>query len=228
MKVTVILPALNEAALISTALERLKAQSPTAELLVVDGGSEDGTRELAAPFGTVLRSPAGRARQLNLGAHEAGGDWLLFLHVDTRLPDDWQTALGEAGRRGCDAGVFRLRIVGRHPLLPLLSLGANLRTGLRKIFLGDQALFIRKALFMELGGFPELPLLEDYAFARLLKRRGVPLYISPLRVETSGRRWDVHGFFRTWWLFRRIYLRYHLFGHARGPASEYGHVRRAG
>ena len=195
---------------------------------MVDGGSEDGTRELAEPHGRVLPSPAGRARQLNLGAREAGGEWLLFLHVDTRLPDGWQAALEEAGRRGCAAGVFRLRIEGRHPLLPLLSLGANLRTSLRRIFLGDQALFIRKALFMELGGFPELPLLEDYAFARLLKRRGLPLYVSPLRVQTSGRRWDAHGFFRTWWLFRRIYLRYHLFGDAGGPASEVDHLRQAG
>lgn len=231
MKITVILPVLNEAAIIRGALERLRAQLPTAQVLVVDGGSDDGTAALAeahAPYATVLTSPPGRARQMNLGALQASGDWLIFLHMDTRLPEGCATALEEAQRRGCEAGVFGLRIRGRHPLLPLLSMGANLRTRLRRVFLGDQALFIRKSLFLQLGGFPELPLLEDYQFSRLLKRRGVPLYFSPLRVETSGRRWDENGFFRTWWQFRRIYFHFHMGGKMDGPAAQYGHTREPG
>jgi rSAM/selenodomain-associated transferase 2 len=228
---TVILPVLNEAAIIRAALERLRAQLPTAQVLVVDGGSDDGSPGLArpyAPYATVLTSPPGRALQMNLGAHKASGDWLIFLHMDTRLPDGCEAALETAQRRGFEAGVFGLRIRGRHPLLPLLSMGANLRTRLRRVFLGDQALFIRKSLFLELGGFPELPLLEDYQFSRLLKRRGVPVYFSPLRVETSGRRWDVGGFFRTWWQFRRIFFHFHMSGQTDGPASQYEHTREPG
>lgn len=228
MKLTVILPALNEAAIIGPALERLRARLPAAEVLLVDGGSADGTAQIAGAHCTVLSGAPGRAGQLNLGAHAARGEWLLFLHVDTQLPGGCEAAIVEAARRGCGAGVFSLSISGRHPLLPLLSLGANLRTHLRRLFLGDQALFIRKSLFLGLGEFPELPLLEDYAFARLLKRQGERLYVSPLRVITSGRRWDEGGFFRTWWQFRRIFLRYHLFGDARALAPEYEHIRQAG
>ncbi len=225
MKLSIIVPVLDEAAVIGAALQRLKEQAPDAEILVVDGGSSDGTAELARGRCRVLQGARGRALQLNLGAREARGEWLLFLHVDTSLPADFGRAVAAAREGGYEAGVFRLRIVGRHPLLPLLSLGANLRTRLRGIFLGDQGLFIRKALFDRLGGFPALPLLEDYAFSLLLKRQGIPCYASPLKVETSGRRWDAQGFFSTWWRFRRIFHHYRLHGAAEQPAAEYEHVR---
>ena len=227
MSLSIILPVLDEGAIIADALERLHAQAPGAELLVVDGGSADATATLAEHHARVLHCEPGRARQLNLGAREAGGGWLLFLHADTCLPDGFEDAIAEAGRRSREAGVFSLRIVGSHPLLPLLSLGANLRTRLRRIFLGDQALFIRASLFRELGGFPDLPLLEDYAFSLLLKRKGVPIYLSPLKAHTSGRRWDAGGFFRTWLQFRRIFLRYHLHGGTAADSTEFRAVRRA-
>ena len=227
MSLSIILPVLNEGAIIADALERLRAQAPRAELLVVDGGSADATAALAEGNTRVMTCEPGRARQLNLGAREAGGGWLLFLHADTRLPDGFEDAIAAAGRQGREAGVFSLRIVGSHPLLPLLSLGANLRTRLRRIFLGDQALFIRASLFRELGGFPDLPLLEDYAFSLLLKRRGVPIYFSPLKAHTSGRRWDAGGFFRTWLQFRSIFFRYNLHGATAASAAEYRSVRRA-
>ncbi|MCZ6645908.1 MAG: TIGR04283 family arsenosugar biosynthesis glycosyltransferase [SAR324 cluster bacterium] len=225
MKLSIIVPVLDEAPLVADALRRLRGIAGDAEILVVDGGSSDGTARLAGACGRVLQSERGRARQLNLGAQEARGEWLLFLHVDTRLPPEFRQAIAEAESTGCAAGVFRLRIVGRHPLLPLLGLGANLRTRLRRIFLGDQALFIRKALFRELGGFPDLPLLEDYAFSLLLKRRGLPCYLSPLRVETSGRRWDTRGFFSTWWLFRRIFHRYRMSGGSAQALGQYEQIR---
>jgi len=150
---------------------------------------------------------------------------VLFLHADTRLPDNFLAAIEAAERRGLHVGAFRLRIAGTHPLLPLSSLGANLRSRFRRIFLGDQAMFIRRELFHELGGFPVQPLLEDYAFSLRLKRRPIPFYLSPLKVETSGRRWEQAGFFRTWWQMRRIFRLYHRLGEVALPARLYRHLR---
>jgi len=226
---SIVLPALNEAAGIAAALQRLRAQAPQAELLLVDGGSQDGTPERAAPYCRVLHeAPAGqpsRARQLNRGAREARGDWLLFLHVDTRLPAGFPAELERAARLGCDAGAFRLRIVGRHPLLPLLAWGANLRTRWLRIALGDQALFCTRARFAAQGGFPDLPLLEDYAFTLGLRRAGVRLCLARTAVSTSGRRWDQRGFWRTWWQFRRIYWRARRGGDLQRLRAGYEDVR---
>jgi rSAM/selenodomain-associated transferase 2 len=211
VELSIVLPALDEAAAVVPALERLRAQAPHAELLLVDGGSSDGTPRLAAPLCRVIAAPRGRAIQLNRGAAESAGRWLLFLHVDTRLPDGFPAEIARAAALGCEAGAFRLRIAGRHRLLPLLAWGATQRTRWRGIALGDQGLFCTRARFAAQGGFPELPLLEDYAFTRGLRHAGVPLYLARTAAETSGRRWDERGFWRTWWQFRRIYWR-----HARG------------
>lgn len=205
---SIVLPALNEAGAIAAALQRLHAQAPEAELLVVDGGSTDGTAEVASravPGVRVLSAPRGRALQLNAGARAARGDWLLFLHVDTQLPDGFQAGLTRAAQRGRAVGAFRLSIAGRHPLLPLAAGWANLRTRFTHIALGDQALFCTRALFEARGGFPALPILEDYTFTRDLRQDGIPLHMARLAVRTSGRRWDTQGFWRTWWQFRRIY-----------------------
>ncbi len=226
MRLSIVLPALNEAAGIEGALRRLAAQAPDAERIVVDGGSTDGTPRLAAPLAAVLASPRGRATQMNAGAGAAQGDWLLFLHVDTQLPDGFAAQPEAAQRAGCGAGAFRLRIAGRHPLLPLLAWGASQRTRWRGMALGDQALFVERSLFFRLGGFPNLPLMEDYAFARRLKAERLRLWLSPLAVTTSGRRWDVHGFWRTWWWMRRAYWR---FDHGGSPAlfaARYPDVRQ--
>ncbi len=225
MKLSIVIPVLNESALIVEALAGLRRLAPQAEILVVDGGSNDDTARLAVPYARVLDSPPGRAAQMNLGAAEAAGDWLLFLHLDTRLPEDFPSAIATAEKQGVQAGVFHLRIVGRHPLLPLLSLGANLRTRFLRVFLGDQGLFVTRALFLSLGGFPRLPLLEDFEFSRMLKRASVPFHFSPLRVETSGRRWDHGGFFSTWWQFRRILFQYHRRGTADAAVRSYQDIR---
>ena len=202
---SIVIPALNEAGIVQAALQRLRAQAPEVECVLADGGSTDGTAELAAPYARVVHAPRGRALQLNAGAEAAGGAWLLFLHVDTRLPEGFQHEPARAAAAGYAAGAFRLRIEGRHPLLPLLAWGANQRTRWRHIALGDQALFCTRAVFQAQGGFPPLPLLEDYAFVCALRRARIPLYLAPGAVTTSGRRWDEQGFWRTWWRFRRIY-----------------------
>lgn len=225
MRLSIIVPVLNEAAAIVPALERVRDQAPEAQCIVVDGGSTDGTPDLARRLATVVAAPRGRGRQMNAGAAAAQGDWLLFLHADTRLPDGFQRSIDAAERGGFEAGAFRLCIVGRHPLLPLLAWGANVRTRMRRIALGDQALFLRRTLFQRLGGFSDLPLMEDYALTLRLKAEGIPLFLAEEAVETSGRRWDVHGFWRTWWTVRRAYWRFNRRRDVAGVATRYPDVR---
>jgi rSAM/selenodomain-associated transferase 2 len=222
---SIVLPVLNEARTVQSALQRLCVQAPEAELLAVDGGSTDGTAELAAAHCRVLQGPRGRAHQMNLGAQHSRGAWLLFLHADTRLPDGFQAELARAAALGFQAGAFRLRIVGCHPLLPLLAWGATLRTRWRRVALGDQALFCTRGLFEARGGFPPLPMLEDYAFTLGLRRAGIPLYLARTAVETSGRRWNERGFWRTWWQFRRIYWEYHRSADLQRLRAGYEDVR---
>lgn len=226
---SIILPALDESRTVVGALlqlhNQLDEQGSSAEVILVDGGSRDGTPELAAPHCEVVKGERGRARQMNRGAAESSGEWLLFLHVDTRLPDGFLGEIARAAGAGFRAGAFRLRIRGRHRLLPLLALGANLRTRWGSIALGDQALFCSRELFDAQGGFPDLPILEDYVFTLRLRKAGIPLYLARNAVETSGRRWDEQGFWRTWWRFRSIYRRYRR---EHGPArlrEEFEDVR---
>lgn len=225
ISLSIILPVLNESAIILPALERLKRQAPEAERLVVDGGSEDGTPRLAAAHARVIDSLPGRAVQMNRGAWESGGEWLLFLHADTRLPDGFTAEIETAAAKGFRAGAFRLKIAGRHPLLPLLAWGANLRTAWLKVALGDQAIFCHRDLFKSQQGFPPLPILEDYAFTLRLRRSGCPLYLARCSVVTSGRRWDEKGFWRTWWQFRRIYRRFRREPDLNALRREYEDVR---
>jgi rSAM/selenodomain-associated transferase 2 len=225
MLLSIIIPTLNESSLIEPALRRLQAQAPEVERIVADGGSSDGTPELARAYAQVVLAPRGRARQMNAGARAAQGDWLLFLHADTALPNGFLRWIAQAERAGYGAGAFRLHIEGHHPLLPLLAMGANLRTRWRGIALGDQALFARHALFKRLGGFPDLPLMEDYAFALRLRAAGEPLFLAGEAVTTSGRRWDMHGFWRTWWTMRRAYWRFNRTGRLEDWAARYPDVR---
>jgi len=225
MRLSIILPVLNEAQAIGAALRRLREQAPEAEIIVADGGSGDGTAELARAEARVVLTERGRARQMNAGARAATGDWLLFLHVDSRLPEGFPAEIAAAEAAGFEAGAFRLRIEGRHPLLPLLAWGANLRSRWRGIALGDQALFVRRTLFERLGGFPALALMEDYAWSLRLRREGIPLYLSPRRVVTSGRRWDQAGFWRTWWRMRRYFRHFDRTGDAERLARDYSDIR---
>lgn len=225
LRLSIVLPALNEAAAIVPALERLARLAPRAERIVADGGSTDGTAELARAWARVIAAPRGRARQMNAGASAAGGDWLLFLHVDTAPPENFTAEIARAAQAGFQAGAFRLRIAGRHPLLPLVAWGATLRTRWSGIAFGDQGLFVRADLFRARGGFPALPLMEDYAWTRDLRRAGIALYVSPLAVTTSGRRWDERGFWRTWWRMRRNQRHFARTGEAESLARGYGDAR---
>jgi len=222
---SIIIPALDEARGIVATLRHARALAPGVELIVADGGSIDATRELAAPLARVILTAKGRALQMNSGAAASHTDWLLFLHADTRLPKGFQEEIANAERLGFEAGAFRLRIAGRHPLLPVLAWGANLRTRWRGVAFGDQALFAKATLFRRLDGFPALPLMEDYAWCLRLRRERIPLHLSQLPVETSGRRWDELGFFRTWWKMRRLIWSFRAGNDPARPPRGYPDVR---
>ena len=207
MRLSVIIPTLNEAAAIGTtlaALAPLRARGH--EVLVADGGSEDGTRDIAAPLADrLIAAPRGRARQMNAGAAAATGDALLFLHADTRLPADADLLVVRSLQRS-PWGRFDVTIEGRSALLPVIAFFMNLRSRLTGVATGDQAIFVRRADF---AGFPEIALMEDVAFSKAMKRRGAPAALHE-KVTTSGRRWERQGVLRTMILMWRLRLAFFL------------------
>lgn len=191
------------------------------EVIVVDGGSEDGTAELAAPLcDRLVRSARGRALQMNAGAGVAQGNALLFLHADTQLPPQADEAVLLALERS-SWGRFDVRIAGRHPLLPVVAWAMNLRSRISGIATGDQAIFVRRDAF---AGFPEIPLMEDIAFSAAMKRRGRPACLRE-QVSTSARRWERHGVVRTILLMWRLRLLYALGVRPQRLAREYAERR---
>lgn len=208
--VSLIVPVLNEAAHIATTLQALVAwRAQGAEVIVVDGGSTDATRAACAGLADhVLRSPRGRARQMMLGASQARGKVLLFLHADTRLPPGAHAAIGAALASGRHAwGRFDVAISGASRMLPVIASLMNLRSRLTGIATGDQAVFVTRAAFDAVGGFPDQLLMEDVELSRRLCRIGPPACLR-LRVLTSGRRWEQFGVWRTVLLMWRLRWRY--------------------
>jgi rSAM/selenodomain-associated transferase 2 len=201
-------PVLDEAAGIVAALESLAPlRAAGNEVIVVDGGSADGSAELARPLcDRVVIAPRGRAAQMNAGAQEARGDVLLFLHADTRCPPGAPEAISQAMKTNM-WGRFDVEIEGTHPLLKVVAWSMNLRSRLTGIATGDQAIFVRRDAF---AGFPEIPLMEDVAFSRAMKRRGAAPACLRSRVRTSGRRWESRGVLRTVLLMWRLRLAYAL------------------
>jgi rSAM/selenodomain-associated transferase 2 len=206
---SIVVPALDEATGIEATLRALQPlRARGAQLLVVDGGSRDGTPALAAPWADrVLESDRGRALQMNAGAAAARGRVLLFLHADTRLPEWADAAIAHALAGGARWGRFDVRIAGRHPMLRVVAAAMNLRSRLSGIATGDQALFVERALFEQLGGFPPQPLMEDIELSRRLRAQGRPACLRE-RVVTSGRRWESRGVWRTIVLMWRLRWRY--------------------
>ena len=223
---TIVIPVLNEARILPARLEALQfVRSRNVELIVVDGGSTDDSLDIARPLcDRTLKAPAGRAKQMNEGARQASSEWLLFLHADTRLEAEAFEALLEALSGDPDWGWFDVRIEGKHPFLTLTAAMMNARAGLTKVATGDQGLFVRKTLFDAVGGFPDMPLMEDVALSKVLRDIAKSTVVrTPL--VTDGRRWDQGGWFRT--VLRMWGLRF-AFWAGVGPdrlANYYAHVR---
>lgn len=217
---SIIVPVLDEQEQIVATLDNLLAQRGAAqavfaggiELLVVDGGSGDATVSLCSGRADgVIISSRGRSRQLGAGAAQAGGDVLLFVHADTRLPADGLRSLGEQLARHPLArwGRFDVKIAGRSRMFPVISTLMNLRSAWSGIATGDQAMFVRRSSFDAVGGFPDQPLMEDIELSRRLLRLpgGRPLRLRA-RVTTSGRRWESRGVWKTIWLMWSLRWRY--------------------
>jgi rSAM/selenodomain-associated transferase 2 len=209
-RLTVVLPVLNEAAIIVAALQALAPlRARGAEIIVADGYSGDGTAQLAEPFADrVITVRRGRGAAMNAGAALGTGDALLFLHADTTLPDGTDRLI-EAALAGRAWGRFDLRIAGSHPLLAVVARMINSRSRLTGIATGDQAIFVSRKAFEAVGGFPDLPLMEDIAISRRLKRLCRPFCIATPAI-TSGRRWEQSGVIRTILLMWRLRLSYYL------------------
>ena len=210
-KLSIIVPVLDEARGIEASLEALQGlRAGGAEVIVADGGSSDGTRALAMPLADcVIDAPRGRASQMNAGAAASRGTLLLFLHADTRLPPGALDAIARLDAAGHDWGRFDVAIAGADPLLALVAWLMNARSRASGIATGDQAIFVRRVAFEAVGGFPAIPLMEDVALSKALKRRSAPLCLRE-RVVTSGRRWERNGTLRTIVLMWRLRLAYAL------------------
>lgn len=224
---SIIVPVLNEASKIKTFLERLQPfRQSGVEIIVVDGGSQDGTAPLAASLADLLvTAPRGRGSQMNHGAARASGKLLLFLHADTALPLDADKLVYAMSSRGYAWGRFDVHIEGNSLLFPLIAWCMNKRSRLTEIATGDQAIFVSHALFTAVGGFPDIPLMEDIVLTSKLRRRSAPACVNA-SVMTSGRRWEKHGIIATilkmWWLR----LRFFFGADPRKLALEYGYVPR--
>jgi len=219
------MPVLDEAAGIEAALAALTPyRRRGVEVIIADGGSQDGTADLARPLADrVLVGPRGRALQMNAGAAAAQGDVLLFLHADTRLPENAdRLVLDGLIHSGRVWGRFDVRIDGGG-LLRLISLAMNWRSRTTGIATGDQAMFVARAAFTAAGGFPSIALMEDVALSARLKRISRPLALRA-RVTTSPRRWRRHGTLRTMLLMWHLRLRFFLGADPAKLARAYGYA----
>jgi rSAM/selenodomain-associated transferase 2 len=227
MKLSIVMPVLNEAADIEAALQTLAPfRARGVEVIVVDGGSSDATAELARPLADrVIAGPRGRGVQMNAGAAAAKGDVLLFLHADTRLPADAdRLVLDGLAYSGHGWGRFDVRFDGGG-LLALIALMMNLRSRLSGVATGDQAMFVIRAAFDAAGGVPPIALMEDIALSVQLKRMGRPLCLQA-RVTTSARRWKKHGVLRTIVLMWKLRLAFYFGADPVRLAQAYGYVER--
>lgn len=222
MKVSIVIPVLNEAARIGAALSSLAPyRGQGHEVIVVDGGSSDDTAAIAEQYAdSVLRSETGRAVQMNRGIESARGDVILFLHADTRLPADALSAVIRVIEDGYFWGRFNVRLSGSHLLFRIIENMMNLRSCITGIATGDQAIFVSRESIDIVGGYPRLPLMEDIVFSRRLRSLGWPACLKP-PVLTSSRRWENRGIWRTMLLMWRLRLLFFLGVPAEKLAQQY-------
>jgi rSAM/selenodomain-associated transferase 2 len=208
--ISIIIPVLNEALIIEDTLMRLQ-DNLNIETIVVDGGSQDNTLELAKKMGAkAIVSRSGRAKQMNAGAAIAAGEILLFLHADTRLPQGYQTIVERTlSHPKTVAGAFLLNIEGKSRSLRLVEILVNWRSHLFSLPYGDQGIFLKTDLFRELGGFADLAIMEDFEMIQRLKQRG-NIKIAPAAVITSSRRWEKLGVLRTTTINQMMIIGYYL------------------
>ncbi len=210
MKVSIIIPILNEEKNIHRFIERLDKIKGNKEVIFVDGGSEDRTVSLIPDKYQVVKSPRGRGQQMNTGAKYATGDIFLFLHCDSQLEEDALAYILTSDISAHYAGgCFSMAFDGKGFLLRLVAYLSNIRVKVTKIMFGDQGIFVRKEVFEELGGFLHIPIMEDLEFSRRLKKRGKIIQLKG-RIVTSSRRFEELGVMKAVLLMQRLKLQYFL------------------
>ena len=207
-KISIIIPVLNEAKILEKTLSQLQSELGHHELIIVDGGSTDGSVPIAEKYGKVVTSERGRAKQLNAGAVAASGDILIFLHADIWLEFGALTAVETALSSGYVGGGFRQKIDGKNILYRAIEIAGNIRGKYLRIFYGDSGIFLRRADFEKIGGFPEIPILEEMEFSKDLRKLGKTTLVIP-HIHISARRWETRGIVRTTvnnWLITFLYF----------------------
>ena len=223
MSISIIVPMLNESSQLPDLLEHIiEYKKAGCDVILVDGGSSDQSAEQAEALGfTVLRSEKGRAIQMNTGAKSASSDILLFLHADTRLPENADQIIERAFEdKNAQWGRFDITITGQAFMLKVVAWFMNHRSRLSSIVTGDQAVFIRRDLFEKLGCFPVQALMEDIEFSKRLKGTCKPIALRA-KVHTSGRRWEQKGIWRTIFLMWSLRFAYWRGASAAELASKY-------
>ena len=209
LPLSIIIPVLNEAEEIYPCLRRLQAlRKQGVQVIVVDGGSENDTIAVATPLADkVMSSEKGRARQMNAGAAGADRDWVLFLHADTRLPVNLPDIMLVWSFSPAVWGYFAIKVREAPPLLRVVQWFMNRRSFLTGIGTGDQCQFVQREVFEQIGGFADIPLMEDIELSKRLKKKSRPLFVNA-KAETSGRKWQRDGIWPTIFLMWRLRLAY--------------------
>lgn len=209
LPLSIVIPVLNEAEEIYPCLRRLQAlRKQGVQVIVVDGGSDDDTIAVATPLADqVISSEKGRARQMNAGAALADRDWLLFLHADTRLPVNLPDIMLVWRFTPSVWGYFAIKVRGAPPLLRVVQWFMNRRSFLTGIGTGDQCQYVKREVFEQIGGFADIPLMEDIELSKRLKKKSRPLFVNA-KAETSGRKWQRDGIWPTIFLMWRLRLAY--------------------
>lgn len=204
-KISIIIPIYNEASSISSLMDGLEQFKEDCEIIFIDGGSSDGSPQIIQERYRVVSSPKkGRANQMNYGASLSKGDILFFLHADSILPKDVLIQIHNIISEGYKVGCFKLKFKSVHPLMKICGFMSNLRVLLRNIAFGDQGIFIRRDYFYELGGFKEIPLMEDYQLSMTIKAKGEKIALAKSKIETSERRFTKNGRLKTMARMQRL------------------------
>ncbi|MEG1971657.1 MAG: TIGR04283 family arsenosugar biosynthesis glycosyltransferase [Oscillospiraceae bacterium] len=221
MKLSIIIPTFNEKDKIDSLLLQLSKLQGDFEVLFGDGGSCDGTVEKIQKKYAVIMSPKGRAKQMNMAALHSTGEVLLFLHCDCRLPDDAIMQIQKAVDEGFKFGCFKIKFDSNKFLMKCCGFFSNIRVRLRRIAFGDQGIFITKKLFNEIGGFPDLPIMEDYRLSIMLKRR-CPLCQINSAITASARKFEKEGILHTMWKMQKLQYAFRHGGDIYRIAGLYG------
>ena len=207
-KISIIIPVLNEAKILEKTLAQLQSELENHELIVVDGGSTDGSVHIAEKYGKVVTSARGRSKQLNAGAAAASGDIFIFLHADIWLESGALAAVETALSSGYVGGGFCQKIDGKNILYRAIEIAGNIRGKYLKVFYGDSGIFLTRTDFEKIGGFPEIPILEEMEFSRDMHKLGKTTLVIP-HIHISARRWETKGIVRTTvnnWLITLLYF----------------------